>query len=98
MPYVTPAELRYLSLAQAGTIANLSTRTLRRAIAAKRLRAYRLGRLTRIELAELRRWRLPPGRQGSPRRYDDLRCTVRGWNVARPHMRLAHHLPLPDVR
>ena len=56
MPYVAPAELRYLSLAQAGAIANLSTRTLRRAIAAGRLRAHRLGRLTRVELAELRRW------------------------------------------
>lgn len=47
---------RYVSLAQAGDVAELSTRTLRRAIADGRLRAHRLGRLIRIDLAELRRW------------------------------------------
>jgi len=56
MPSVPPPELRYLSLAQAGAIANLSIRTLRRAIAAGKLRAHRVGRLTRIGAAELRRW------------------------------------------
>ena len=56
MPNGAQAEPRYLSLAQAAAIANLSTRTLRRAIAAGRLRAHRIGRLTRIELAELQRW------------------------------------------
>jgi len=47
---------RYLSLAEAGTIASFSTRTLRRAIAARKLRAHRVGRNVRIELAELQRW------------------------------------------
>jgi excisionase family DNA binding protein len=47
---------RYLSLAEAGTVASLSERTLRRAIKARTLRAYHLGRNVRIELAELRRW------------------------------------------
>lgn len=50
------ADLRYLSLTQAARVANLSTRTLRRAIADRRLRAHRLGRLIRIDLAEVRRW------------------------------------------
>ncbi len=56
MPKVVLAEPRYLSLAQASAIVNLSTRTLRRAIASGTLRASRLGRLTRIDLAELQRW------------------------------------------
>jgi excisionase family DNA binding protein len=47
---------RYLSLADAGTIASLSERTLRRAIKAGTLRAHYLGRTVRIELGELRRW------------------------------------------
>jgi excisionase family DNA binding protein len=47
---------QYLSLAEAGAIASFSTRTLRRAIAAKSLRAHHVGRNVRIELAELRRW------------------------------------------
>lgn len=47
---------RYLSLAEAGAIASLSTRTLRRAIAARKLRAHHVGRTVRIELAELQRW------------------------------------------
>ncbi|MBK6599928.1 MAG: helix-turn-helix domain-containing protein [Proteobacteria bacterium] len=47
---------RYLSLAEAGTIASFSTRTLRRAIAAGKLRAHHVGRNVRIELGELRRW------------------------------------------
>src|SRR5437868_6542402 len=55
MPSVPPLELRYLSLAQAGAIVNLSPRTLRRAIAAGRLCAHRLGRLTRIDAAHLLR-------------------------------------------
>ena len=49
-------EPRYVSLAQASIVANLSTRTLRRAIADHRLRVHRLGRLIRIEIAELHRW------------------------------------------
>jgi len=55
LPNVAP-EPRYLSLAQASALTNLSIRTLRRAIDAGRLGAHRLGRLVRIELAELRRW------------------------------------------
>jgi excisionase family DNA binding protein len=46
----------FVSLAQASVIAALSTRTLRRAIAEGRLAAHRIGRLIRIDLAELRRW------------------------------------------
>ena len=56
MSNLTPLERRYLSLAQASAVVNLSTRTLRRAIKGRRLRAHRLGRLTRIDLFELRRW------------------------------------------
>ncbi len=44
---------RYVSLAQASAITGLSSRTLRRAIAAKRLRAHRVGRLVRIEEDDL---------------------------------------------
>jgi excisionase family DNA binding protein len=47
---------RYLSLAEAGAITSFCERTLRRAIAAKTLRAHRIGRNVRIELAELQRW------------------------------------------
>jgi excisionase family DNA binding protein len=47
---------RYLSLANAGAIASLSERTLRRAIKSGTLRAHHLGRTVRIELGELRRW------------------------------------------
>jgi excisionase family DNA binding protein len=47
---------RYLTLAEAGEIAHLSVRTLRRAIQDKHLHAYRPGRLIRIELTELERW------------------------------------------
>ena len=56
MSNVVLTEQRYLSLAQASALTNLSTRTLRRAIGAGRLHAHRLGRLIRIELAELHRW------------------------------------------
>ena len=49
-------EARYLSLAQASAIITLSTRTLRRAIAKGALRANKLGRLWRLESAELHRW------------------------------------------
>jgi excisionase family DNA binding protein len=47
---------RYLSLAEAGAITSFCERTLRRAIAAKTLRAHHVGRNVRIELAELQRW------------------------------------------
>ncbi len=56
MPQQERISLQYLSLAQASAIAEVSTRTLRRAIAARRLRAHRLGRLLRIDVAELQRW------------------------------------------
>ena len=49
-------EPRYLSLAQASAIVNISTRTLRRAIAKGALRASKLGRLWRLESGELHRW------------------------------------------
>ena len=48
--------LRYVSLAEASAIVGLSPRTLRRAIAAQRLQAHRIGRLVRIDVAELTRW------------------------------------------
>ena len=53
-----PAALdrRYLTLAQASAITNLSTRTLRRAIAANTLHAHRIGRLIRIEAEAFYRW------------------------------------------
>lgn len=51
-----PAEPRYLSLGQAAAIVNVSTRTLRRAIAAGTLRASKLGRLWRLESGEVHRW------------------------------------------
>ena len=47
---------RYVSLAEAQLIVGLSTRTLRRAIAAGRLRAHHLGRSVRINIEELKRW------------------------------------------
>ena len=56
MPSAHPTRPQYLSLADASAIADLSPRTLRRAIAAKRLRAHHLRRTVRIDLAELRRW------------------------------------------
>ena len=56
MPSVSQFEPRYISLAQAATLVSLSVRTLRRAIAAGHLRANRIGRLVRIDTAELRRW------------------------------------------
>lgn len=49
-------EPRFISLEQASTITQLSTRTLRRAIAAGRLQCHRVGRRIRIELVELERW------------------------------------------
>ncbi len=49
-------ESRYVSLAQASSMVALSCRTLRRAIDAHRLHAHRIGRLIRIDVAELRRW------------------------------------------
>ena len=56
MQHAVPAGPRYVSLAQASAMVDVSTRTLRRAIAAGRLAAHRLGRLIRIDLAELQRW------------------------------------------
>ena len=47
---------RYVSLAQASAITELSTRTLRRAIAVGRLRVCRVGRIIRIDVADLQRW------------------------------------------
>jgi excisionase family DNA binding protein len=57
-------EPRYISLAQASAIVNVCPRTLRRAIAAGSLVAYRLGRRIRIELAELHRWVRADGAAG----------------------------------
>ena len=56
MANAVPTESRYLSLAQAANVVNISTRTLRRAIAAGTLRASKLGRLWRLEARELHRW------------------------------------------
>lgn len=52
----TPPPSRYLTLGEAGQLAKLSTRTLRRAIAAGRLPAHRIGRLIRVEAEALCRW------------------------------------------
>ena len=52
----TGAQPLYLSLAQAAVVSGLSEKTLRRAIAARRLRCYYVGRLVRIPTVELRRW------------------------------------------
>lgn len=49
----SPVRPHYVSLAQASVITGLSIRTLRRSIAAKRLRAHRVGRLVRIEIDDL---------------------------------------------
>lgn len=49
----SPVRRHYVSLAQASAITGLSIRTLRRAIAAKRLRAHHVGRLVRIEEDDL---------------------------------------------
>jgi len=53
MFHASPVRHHYVSLAQASEITGLSIRTLRRAIAAKRLRAYHVGRLVRIEEDDL---------------------------------------------
>ena len=47
---------RYVSPAQASEIVGVSRRTLRRAITAGKLRSHQLGRLVRIDVAELARW------------------------------------------
>ncbi len=65
MSTVLPAAPRYLSLNQASTITQFSTRTLRRAIQAETLRAHRLGRRVRIDLDELQRWITADGRAAS---------------------------------
>jgi excisionase family DNA binding protein len=56
MATIDTTNLRYLSLAEAGAITSFCERTLRRAIAARKLRAHHVGRNVRIELAELQRW------------------------------------------
>ena len=50
------AQPEYVSLAQAAAISSLSQKTLRRAIAARRLECYHVGRSVRIATVELRRW------------------------------------------
>jgi excisionase family DNA binding protein len=57
---------RYVSPAQASELVGVSIRTLRRAIAAGRLRARRLGRLVRIDVAELTRWVESDGSAAAP--------------------------------
>ena len=49
-------EPRFISLDQASSVTQLSTRTLRRAIKAGRLPAHRVGRRIRIEILALERW------------------------------------------
>jgi excisionase family DNA binding protein len=61
------SDLRYLSIAKAGSIASLSPRTIRRAIGRGELRAHKVGKLVRIEARELVRWiECGPRRAGSP--------------------------------
>ena len=52
----TGTQPEYLSLAQAAAVSGLSQKTLSRAIAARRLQCYYVGRLGRIATVELRRW------------------------------------------
>lgn len=52
----TAAQPEYLSLAQAAVVSGLSEKTLRRAIAARRLRCDYVGRVVRIATVEVRRW------------------------------------------
>ena len=47
---------RYLTLAQASFHAGLSTRTIRRAIAAGKIPAHRIGRLIRIDADDFCDW------------------------------------------
>lgn len=56
MPAPDQTTERYLSLAQAAAVVQLSPRTLRRAIAAQCLQAHHLGRVIRIDESELHRW------------------------------------------
>ena len=55
MTRTTPANAgrRYASLADAAAYVDCNERTLRRHIAAGRLRGYRLGKLVRVDLSEL---------------------------------------------
>lgn len=62
--------LRYVALAEASAIVGVSPRTLRRAIASQRLQAHRLGRLVRIDLAELTRWIEANGEAAPPTTSD----------------------------
>jgi len=52
----TAPNRRFLTLAEAGEITRLSARTLRRAIVAGALHAHHVGRLIRIEDADLYAW------------------------------------------
>jgi excisionase family DNA binding protein len=67
MRHAVPAEPRYVSLARASAMVDVCTRTLRRVIAARRLTAHHVGRLIRIDLAELQRWVEADGAAGLPR-------------------------------
>jgi len=55
-PTSTAPVRRFLTLAEASEITRLSVRTLRRAIAANALRAHHVGRLVRLEDADLYGW------------------------------------------
>lgn len=57
---------RYVTLAEASAIASLSTRTLRRAIAANTLHAHRIGRLVRLEADAFYRWIERQGAASTP--------------------------------
>ena len=59
---------RFFTLAEAGEITRLSVRTLRRAIAAQTLRAHHVGRLVRLEDADLYSW-LASQREPRPRNH-----------------------------
>ena len=53
MPTTAPARRRLVSLADAADLLDVSTRTLRRHIASGALPAYRVGRLVKIDPADL---------------------------------------------
>ena len=53
MPTTAPARRRLVSLAEAAAQLDVSTRTLRRHISAGALPAYRVGRLVKIDPADL---------------------------------------------
>jgi excisionase family DNA binding protein len=53
---MTEAPLRWLTVQEAATYARLSPSTIRRAIARRRLKAFRVGSAIRLQRADLDSW------------------------------------------